>query len=120
MDIRFKKQPVWANVFGKGKDKRVKYSTVVGNGKDRKKKKSMFITVAGSRDTLSDFPKTEGMFRVTGKGFLTCDGWTTKDGDDVVVPVVLLQEAEVVADKKKKKSYDDDDYDDDDDDEFPL
>ena len=95
MDIRFKKQPVWANVFGKGKDKRVKYSTVIGNGKNGKDKKSMFITVAGSRETLSDFPKTEGMFRVTGKGFLTCDGWTTKSGDEVIVPVVLLQDAAV-------------------------
>lgn len=109
MDIRFKKQPVWANVFGKGKDKRVKYSTVIGNGKDGKEKKSMFITVAGSRDTLSDFPKTEGMFRVTGKGFLTCDGWTTKGGDEVVVPVVLLQEAEVVSDKKRRDDDDDED-----------
>ena len=105
MDIRFAKQPVWAKVFGKGSEKRVKYSTIIGNGKEGKDKKSMFITVAGSCGTLSDFPKTKGMFKVKGKGFLTCDGWTTKDGDEVVVPVILLQEAEVVSD-------DDDDEDD--------
>lgn len=110
MDIKFKKQIVWAKVFKNGKDKFVKYSTIVSNGKDNKEKRSMFIEVSGSRDTLADFPKTDGSFYVKGSGFLTCNGWTTKSGDDAVVPVILLMDAEVVDPKKKKKNhYDEDD-----------